>query len=347
MNRRSLTSIFRITTGGRGPDISVGPIHVITSLLVVAAVASGALALSVADDGAEVRSAGGATPGDALVATPLFETREAVSAQSADLGVFEPEPSFDASLTPNATDSDGDGLADAAERRRGTDPTDPDTDGDGIPDGLEVTASELYPDADPLEQDIYIEVDATGDKRISAGAIARVETTFADAPVDNPDGTHGIDAHVLVDDRGLSANDTVYSHNRTGPRNDIYDFRDRAFDARGTGYYYVLLTDNAAYDGDASYVGAGRPGVVVMQTFESPKLTASLFMHELGHAFGLDASADGIDAETYSTREYDSVMNYNGLYEQLSYSDGDDDLGRDEWAFVADERYRPPLGLDN
>ena len=327
--------------------VSVGPMHVITALLVLAAFASGTLAFSVTGDGAEVRPAGGATPGDALVATPLLEARDAATAQRDDLSGLGSDRSFDPSLAPNATDSDGDGLADAAERRRGTDPTDPDTDGDGIPDGLEVKATDRYPDADPLEQDIYIEVDATGENRISADTIARVEQTFADAPVGNPGGSRGIDAHVLVDDRGLAANGTVYSRNHTGPNTDIYDFRNRTFDARGTGYYYVLLTDDAAYDGDASYVGAGRPGVVVMQTFESPKLTASLFMHELGHAFGLDASADGIDAETYSTREYDSVMNYNGLYEQLSYSDGDDDLGRDEWAFVADERYRPPLGLDN
>jgi len=347
MSRRSLAGSLSITTGDHTVGVSVGPIHAITTVLVVAAIASGALALSVSGGGAKV-AAGGATPGGSLVATPLVESGQADPAQSQDLSGVGSESGFDGpTLAPNETDSDGDLLSDEAERRLGTDPADPDTDGDGIPDGLEVHDEERYPDADPLEQDLYVEVDATGENRISAGTIARIETTFTDAPVDNPDGDQGIDAHVIVDDRNLSANGTVYSRNRTGARNDIYDFRDSEFDARGSGYYYVLLTDDVAYNGDATYVGAGRPGVVAMQTFESPHLTASLFMHELGHAFGMDAGAEGIDEETYSAQRYDSVMNYNGLYSQLTYSDGSDELGRDEWAYVATDRYRPPLALAN
>lgn len=341
MSSRSIASRLRRRTGDRRASLNVGPIHLVTSLLVVAAIASGALALSVTDE-ADVQSAGGAAPDDTLVASPLLGPDGTAAARSAEPAGSDVEG---LSLDSNESDRDGDLLADSTERRLGTDPADPDTDGDGIPDGLEVRATERYPDADPLHQDIYVEVDATGENRISAGTVARIETTFADAPVENPDGDGGIDAHVIVDDRGLSANETVYSRNRSGPRNDIYDFRDSEFDARGTGYYYVLVTDNAAYNGDDRYVGAGRPGVVAMQTFESPELTASLFMHELGHAFGMDAAAEGIDEETYSTQEYDSVMSYNGLYDRLSYSDGTDDLGRDEWAYVANERYRPSLSL--
>ena len=346
MSRRSPHSRLSITTGDCNVGVSVGPIHAITTVLVVAAIASGALALSVSDGGTKV-AAGGATPSESTVATPLLESGQADPAQSRDLSGISSESWFEGSaLAQNETDSDGDLLSDEAERRLGTDPADPDTDGDGIPDGLEVHDDERYPGADPLQQDIYVEADATGENQISAGAIARIETTFTDAPVDNPDGSRGIDAHVIVDDRNLSANGTVYSRNRTGARNDVYDFRDSEFDARGWGYYYVLLTDDVAYDGDPTYVGAGRPGVVAMQTFESPFLTASLFMHELGHAFGMDAGVEGIDEETYSAQRYDSVMNYNGLYNQLSYSDGSDDLGRDEWAYVATDRYRPSLALD-
>jgi Tol biopolymer transport system component len=46
----------------------------------------------------------------------------------------------------DTTDSDGDGLTDAEERRLGTDPFNPDTDGDGYPDGLEVALG-----SDPLD----------------------------------------------------------------------------------------------------------------------------------------------------------------------------------------------------
>lgn len=327
-----------------GRAVSIGPIHVVTLLLVVAAAASGALALSVTQDGTQVRPAGAATADETLIATALADSDATVPAQQRGIGggaETDVPP-----LPANATDTDGDGLADATERRLGTDPTDPDTDGDNIPDGAEVHDEARYPDADPLRQDIYVEVDATGDNRISEGAIERIEETFANAPVGNPSGESGIDVHVIVDDRGLESNATVYSRDRPGPRNDIYDFRDEQFDARGTGYYYVLLADDVAYNGESRYVGAGRPGVVAMQTFDSPRLTASLFMHELGHAFGLDGGAEGIDSETYSTTEYDSVMNYNGLYKQFGYSDGTDDVGRDEWAYVADERYQPSQAAD-
>lgn len=343
MSSRPAPSRLHITTGERNVAGHVGPVHVVTMVLVVAAVTSGALALSVSDEATGVEAAGGAIPANGFVATPLVGPNSGAPAQSQNVSAV----AGNGTLAANATDSDGDGLGDGEERRRGTDPDDPDTDSDGIPDGAEIYDQERYPDADPLQQDIYIEVDASGDNRVTANTIAQIETTFASAPVSNPGDEAGIDAHVIVDDLGLASSGTVYSQNRSGDRTDIYDFRNEQFDARGAGYYYVLLTDDAAYDGDDTYVGAGRPGVVVMQTFESSQLTASLFMHELGHAFGLNAGADGIDDETYTTEEYKSVMNYNGLYEQLDYSDGSDELGRDEWAFVANERYQPPVRFDS
>ncbi|ACV47365.1 MULTISPECIES: hypothetical protein [Halomicrobium] len=332
--------------GGRGrlaapvDAVSVGPIHVVTALLVVAAVASGTLAVSVSDDETQVRPAGGATVAERLVDADDAETDGAAIRRQRVGGTTEPDGS---TASVNATDTDADGLIDERERSLGADPTDPDTDGDGIPDGTEVD-DPLYPDADPLEHDIYVEVDATGENRLSEAAVDLIERTFADAPVENPSGGSGIDIHVLVDDRGLESNATVYSTDRPGPRDDMYDFREDHFDASGSAYYYVVLADDVAYDGQPRYVGAGRPGIVAMQTFDAPKLTASLFMHELGHAFGLDGRAEGVDSKTYSTEEYDSVMNYNGLYDQLAYSNGTDGLGRDEWQYVARERHQPGDG---
>ena len=244
----------------------------------------------------------------------------------------------------NATDTDGDGLSDSLERSvYGTDPTDPDTDGDGYPDGMEVRCEQALPGADPLRTDIYVEVDSTQSTTLSDSVRTSIVETFENAPVSNPDGSTGIDIHLVTDDTNLSANGTVHSKPRSGARNDIYDFRANHSEHRADGYYYVLLTDDVAYNGDDYFVGAGRPEIAAMERFDSPKITASLFMHEFGHAMGLDAHQDGIDEERYSRTEYDSVMNYNGLYRQLSYSNGTDSVGRNEWQFVAENRTQPDI----
>jgi len=244
----------------------------------------------------------------------------------------------------NGTDTDGDGLSDSLERSvYGTDPTDPDTDGDGYPDGMEVRCEQAIPDADPLRTDIYVEVDSTQSTTLSDSVQASIVETFDNAPVSNPDGSTGIDMHLVTDDTNLSANGTVYSKPRAGLGNDIYDFRANHSEHRSDGYYYVLLTEDVAYNGDDYFVGAGRPEIAAMERFDSTRITASLFMHEFGHAMGLDAHQDGIDEERYSRTEYDSVMNYNGLYRQLTYSNGTDSVGRNEWQFVAENRTQPDI----
>jgi len=249
-----------------------------------------------------------------------------------------------AQLADTTTDTDGDGLSDSLERSvYGTDPTDPDTDGDGYPDGMEVRCGQVIPGADPLRTDIYVEVDSTQSTTLSDSVRASIVETFDSAPVSNPDGSTGIDIHLVTDETDLSVNGTVYSKHQPGPGNDIYDFRNNHSEYRSEGYYYVLITDDVAYNGDDYFVGAGRPEIAAMERFDSTKITASLFMHEFGHAMGLDAHQDGIDEERYTRTEYDSVMNYNGLYTQLTYSNGTDNVGRNEWEFVAESRTRPDV----
>ncbi|MDT3435452.1 thrombospondin type 3 repeat-containing protein [Haloarcula sp. 1CSR25-25] len=244
----------------------------------------------------------------------------------------------------NATDTDGDGLSDSRERSvYGTDPTDADTDGDGYPDGMEVRCEQAVPGADPLRADIYVEVDSTQSATLSDSVRTSVIDTFDSAPVSNPDGSSGIDFHLVRDEINLSVNGTVYSKPHAGPGNDIYDFRANHSEHRSDGYYYVLVTENVAYNGEEYFVGAGRPQVAAMERFDSTRITASLFMHEFGHAMGFGAHRDGIDEKRYSRAEYDSVMNYNGLYKQLTYSNGTDSVGRNEWQFVAENRTQPEV----
>ena len=252
--------------------------------------------------------------------------------------------SSDATDATGTSDVDGDGLSAFAERTvYGTAPTDADTDGDGYPDGLEVRCTDTYPEADPLRQDVYVEVDATGTRTLGNDTVAAVERAFATAPVSNDDAADAIAIHVRTNDTALGANGTVYGASRDGDANDVYDYHDTHFDHRAAGYYYVLLSDDVAYDGNATYVGAGEPGLATMEPLDSTQQMASLFVHELGHSFGLGPGLDGVDASRYSATAYASVMNYNALYDRVGYSDGSDSVGRDEWAFVADDRYRPSV----
>ena len=116
-----------------------------------------------------------------------------------------------AATDPDAVDTDGDGLTDTAEIDTfGTNPNRTDTDGDGYPDGMEVRCARSLPDADPLRTDIYVEVDAAEPEMLSADVRRSIRETFVDAPVSNPDGSTGIDIHLITNNTDLSANGTVY-----------------------------------------------------------------------------------------------------------------------------------------
>lgn len=241
-------------------------------------------------------------------------------------------------------DADGDALTDRAEREDyGTDPGARDTDGDGISDGMEVGCTGAYPDADPLQQDVYVELDSVEGADLSKASVAKLREAFANAPVDNPGGESGIAFHVVRSDVGLAQGESVNDDPRQGPNNDVEEYRDAHFQRNAAGYYYVLVSTNAAYNGDAYYAGAGKPGTAVVESYDRNSVMASLVIHEMGHAFGIDGGQRGVDARKYSNGEYHSVMNYNALYDITTYSNGTDAVGRDEWDYVANSRHIPDI----
>jgi hypothetical protein len=99
-------------------------------------------------------------------------------------------------------DADGDGLGDAEEHRRGTDPTDPDTDGDRLRDGWEVAGTAPggvpLPDSDPTRMDLYVQVVAAeGIEPLSDRERSALRRAWATMPVENPDGSRGISLHYV------------------------------------------------------------------------------------------------------------------------------------------------------
>lgn len=245
-------------------------------------------------------------------------------------------------------DTDGDGIADRAERELyGTDPNVSDTDGDGIPDGMELACSEAYPDADPLRQDVYVELDSVAGVELSDQSKERLRAAFADGPVENPGGESGIALHLVESNETLPEADSVNDDRREGEYNDVEDYRDDHFEYEQAGYHYLLISTNVAYNGDDHYAGAGRPGMALVEHYDRDGVMTSLTMHELGHAFGLGRSMEGVDTRKYDRDGYHSVMNYNILYETTTFSDGEDDVGRDEWSFIAEDRHTPSIDRDD
>lgn len=126
-----------------------------------------------------------------------------------------------AGTDPTDADSDGDGLDDGRERAGPTDPTDADTDGDRLQDDWELRNRTddgvALPDADPGRMDVYVVVGvASGVSGLEE--YTALEDEFAEMPVENPDGTTGIELHVVevrqldaavtLEDRSVGGRDT-------------------------------------------------------------------------------------------------------------------------------------------
>ena len=100
----------------------------------------------------------------------------------------------------NSPDSDRDGLCDAAEAHYGTNPNNPDTDGDGFNDAVEVYGVAgvdfKHYGASPIHKDVFVYVNYY----IQPAQLAfdTVVKSFANAPLGSPDGTTGINLHVIM-----------------------------------------------------------------------------------------------------------------------------------------------------
>lgn len=243
---------------------------------------------------------------------------------------------------PTVADTDDDGLNDNKEiTKYGTDPAKSDTDGDGIADGTEIKQSdELLPGADPLRKNIYIEVDYMESHRLPDKKKQQIIQMFASSPVENPDGSTGIDLHIKRSNK-------VQSQSSTSP-DDYYRIREQNADNPGRGYFYVVLVNNVKLpqqegDGRESYHGAGVYGTgIYMRGDLSDRRTRLVFTHEMGHMLGLTSDRyRGIDSREVSYQQYESVMNYN--VPRSGYRYAGEESSFNDWGYIEREMVSPPV----
>ncbi|MEM8861270.1 MAG: hypothetical protein AAGD96_23330 [Chloroflexota bacterium] len=246
-------------------------------------------------------------------------------------------------------DSDQDRLPDAHETndfqfvsvtQTGTDPTDPDTDKDGIQDGDEVLGTSNGLDlpsmgANPLRKTILIEYDWYDDSLENQGSctneadgfhshrptdamITMVQLVYANAPVQNPDQSFGIDIIQDYGQGGIFTGGNLIAKNQNGllPNNvksdEFQAIKAAHFDSNRSGYFhYTILahqytslenfsSGNAEINGDDLIVSLYNYNCV-------DSFTSKTIVHELGHNLGL---LHGGDENRNYKPNYNSVMNY-------------------------------------
>jgi probable HAF family extracellular repeat protein len=235
-------------------------------------------------------------------------------------------------------DDDGDGLCDDWETLG------IDVDLDGVVD------LELYDDdgdgvvgpeerADPDHKDLYVEIDWMAQHRPWAAALRRVVRSFADAPVDNPDGLPGVRLHLVSDEEAAAHDDLIAFDRDPGVALQFDDVKARRFgragertwpptlDAKRLAFRYALFAHGqpGGYGGLAEV--HGNDLLVTLGSFQEVlghgagdvDAQASGLMHELGHTLGLrHGGGDAVNCKP----NYMSIMNYNFAY------DGDPIVGR-------------------
>lgn len=236
---------------------------------------------------------------------------------------------------PGLLDTDGDGIHDGSEvNQYGTDPTLADTDGDGLNDSQELNNDALS-GADPLQKDVFVELDYAEEYEPPLASISSVESAFDESDVSNPDGTTGINLHIVKD--------SSLDQSKIESENSLETLMQEQMDYEGEGYIYGAVVGDTEYNRDdvAGFsTGCGDNSQFALQNsytnanerLKSDEL-AGLLIHELGHSLGIDSQDfDGVDSQQNTFDDYESSMNYNAPLDFVGFSSGGE---FDDWAHIS------------
>lgn len=210
-------------------------------------------------------------------------------------------------LSADESDSDHDGLSNAAETTLGTDPLNPDTDSDGLLDGWETgTFRDLDLKAlgcDPRRIDAICLISRfeTVKEDLVKAQFERVEKFYKELRIANPDGTKGIQFHpIYLAPVGEADQKDGWPQNRA-----------KFLPAKWKGVvHWMQVTPGGG--GQADQLGDG--GTVGQNALWA------VFVHEFGHQMGLDH--EGFWPNNLCPI-YSSLMNYAYSY---SFEDGGDNI---------------------
>ncbi len=227
-----------------------------------------------------------------------------------------------------------------------------DNDGDGLCDNWETEGIDFNHDgvidltldhADMNHKDVYVEVDWMAQHQPLAGALAQVVQSFAQSPVQNPDGHPGVALHVQVDEQAVEHEDVLSVQVDTESNTDFDRVKQAYFGtaaerasnnakailaAKRLAYRYALFVHNQFGDSASGVAEVGGNDIVIsLGSFSKVhghnrgnlKEQAGTFMHELGHSLGLrHGGGDDLNCKPNLL----SVMSYTRQF------DGDPILGR-------------------
>lgn len=222
-----------------------------------------------------------------------------------------------------------------------------DTDGDSLLDDWEINGIDINNDgvvdldlralgADPMRRDLFVEVDAMIGRAPLPNTVSDVVQAFANAPVLNPDGTMGINLHIIVDELNLPAVDWPAQDQFTGFPLGAFqtyqtNFGTRAernsnnatniLNAKAMVFRYGIFGKSYG-NTTSSGIARGIPGDMFVVTLDgvgaTPDTEPGTLMHEFGHTIGL---RHGGDDDVNNKPGYLSVMSYTYQFRNNSNRD--------------------------